>query len=147
MNSKMDSSLSRAATFFPLYCAQQDEDTVVYHASKKVGASAVVIGFGGAKFWMNVPEQSFPDNSQYCYNVYCWNTDLFTNPTDWALAGAHCQDTPASYNDSIEFSYINNVNILGVVRNTYYFPSTGTLSCGFSDYGDAYYYYSFAVLC
>ncbi len=137
---------------FPLYCRQTDETTVICHATKKITGQNVVVNFGGAKFWVNVPLPSIESNnnsgnSQYCYNVYGWNKDIFSGPTDWVLAGTHCQNAPANYGDSIEFVYINNVAVVGPPVNTYYYDSRGTKSCGFSDYGDAYYYYSFILVC
>lgn len=125
---------------FPLYCRQTDETTVVCHATKKITGENVVVTFGGSTFWASVPlpsiGQGSGNNTPSCYNVYGWNNDFFNNPTDWVLAGTNCQNTPASYGDTIEFPFANNF----VPYNTYYFSNTGTISCGFSEYGDAYYY-------
>jgi hypothetical protein len=52
---------------FPLYCSHTASDTVVCHTSKKVGGHNVVVGFGGARFWTDVPEQHI---KQACYPVY-----------------------------------------------------------------------------
>ena len=76
---------------FPLYCVQQDADTVVCHTSKKVSGRDVVVGFGGARFWVNVP-----DVKTYCYSVWDWW--VFTN-FEWTNFGPHCQDTPAAQYD------------------------------------------------
>lgn len=63
---------------FPLYCAQTAEDTVVCHASRKTGAHDVVVGFGGARFWTNVPEAVI---REVCYPVYQANSTSPTYPT------------------------------------------------------------------
>jgi hypothetical protein len=63
---------------FPLYCAQTAPDEVVCHASKKIGGKNVVVGFGGARFWTDVPEQRI---HQACYPVYDANTTWPTFPT------------------------------------------------------------------
>ena len=131
---------------YPLYCEQIDADTVVCHTSKKVGAHDVVVGFGGARFWVNVP-----DVKTYCYKVYGWNSQFPpTFPTDWMLAGSHCQTGPANTDDIIQFDFVNNSEAFGDYSD-YIFNDTGadflvTPSCEFNFPGDGYYYYVY-ILC
>ncbi len=82
---------------FPLYCAQTAADTVVCHATKKVGAHDVVVGFGGARFWVNVPGQS---QRQFCYSAW----DAFWTST-WVDYGPICQDEPANFLDLNYYEY------------------------------------------
>ena len=80
---------------FPLYCAQTAADTVVCHATKKVGAHDVVVGFGGARFWVNVPDQA--PAGPYCYAVYDEPSLFSSDPTEdhWSHFGDVCLDDPA----------------------------------------------------
>lgn len=84
---------------FPLYCAQQDADTVVCHTSKPAAGHDIVVGFGGAQFWARVPEQGPP--TQYCYPVYDW--PITGQPDAWIFQGESCQESPASDGDVINF--------------------------------------------
>lgn len=101
---------------FGLHCQQQDETTVVCHASKKIGGQSVSVTFGGATFWVDVPEQRIASggggNTQYCYGA--WANNLFQNVTvnygpngnpssihsqngqsyGWQDYGPICQDEP-----------------------------------------------------
>lgn len=88
---------------FPLYCTQTDADTVVCHSSKKANGQDVVVGFGGAKFWTDLPEAEVAH--PYCYNVYDEpNGEQWGNGIDaWVLQGIACQDYPASQGDVITF--------------------------------------------
>lgn len=72
---------------FPLFCKQEDENTVICHATKKLSGDWVTVEFGGSKFWVQVPEKGEPvivaecplraaeislapsDNCQPIYNV------------------------------------------------------------------------------
>lgn len=87
---------------YPLYCAQVDATTVVCHTSKVASGHAVIVGFGGAKFWDFVPESAprAPVGSAYCYNVYDWDADE-GGATQWFDWGDYCQDTPAQVGDGI----------------------------------------------
>lgn len=42
---------------FPLYCSQTAPDEVVCHTSKKTAGHDVVVGFGGARFWTDIPAE------------------------------------------------------------------------------------------
>lgn len=84
----------------PLYCAQQDETTVVCHTSKKAGASAVVVGFGGARFWVDVPDETTERAPQFCYPVWSWDASTGFN---WTEYGPLCQDAPAVLFDGAYF--------------------------------------------
>ena len=117
---------------FPLYCAQQDEDTVVCHTSKAAAGNEVVVGFGGASFWDRVPEQG-PGQQQYCYNIYDWN-DVGSSATAWFAWGVNCQDEPANIGDSIYFD-----TPLFFPEDYFFFPNTGG-ACGWADPGEGYYY-------
>lgn len=98
---------------FTLHCAQQDETTVICHAPKKASGQAVSVTFGGATFWVDVPEQRIASGSaQYCYGA--WANYLYTNITvtydsngdpniinqfgaqsyGWQDYGPICQDKP-----------------------------------------------------
>ena len=77
---------------FPLFCSQTADDTVVCHASRKVGAHDVVVGFGGARFWTNVPDAHI---SQVCTPVYDWTNPAITPPDHWVFQGNECsEDAP-----------------------------------------------------
>jgi hypothetical protein len=118
---------------FPLYCAQRDATTVVCHTTKKTGGSNVVVGFGGARFWTDVPEPA-----TYCYTVYDYNVD---DPgfTYWQSGGVYCQNHPAEYQDSIYF-YNPNYNY----SYPYWFYPDGVDPAdwyNWSNPGEGYYYY------
>jgi hypothetical protein len=83
---------------YPLYCAQQDEDTVVCHTSKKVAGKNIVVGFGGARFWVTVPDQTIMN---YCFAIYDWT--LASN--EWMKQGEYCTDFIP--NDGHEIRYFN----------------------------------------
>ena len=79
---------------YPLYCAQISSDRVVCHTSKKVGGHEMVVGFGGARFWVSVPEQII------CNPVYDYS---YPSPsTFWQLQGNYCTD-PDNLSSSIAF--------------------------------------------
>lgn len=79
---------------FPLYCAQTAPDTVVCHTSKKTGGHNVVVGFGGARFWTDVPEPG--PGRMFCYSAWDWWD--FTG-FQWTDFGPICQDEPAQLFD------------------------------------------------
>ncbi|MBN8583198.1 MAG: hypothetical protein J0L96_21215 [Anaerolineae bacterium] len=81
---------------FPLYCAQTDEDTVVCHASRKIGSSSVVVGFGGARFWVDVPGRKL-----HCYGIWDWWPA--TN-FEWTNMGSHCQEGDAQLGDQVYYN-------------------------------------------
>jgi len=83
---------------FPLYCNQQDEETVVCHTSDRVSGAGVVVDFGGSRFWSLVPEQRTYLMS-YCYMVYDWAVE----ETSWENIGGVCQKRSADVGDSIYF--------------------------------------------
>lgn len=66
---------------FLLYCAKTAPDTVVCHTSKKVGGHDVVIGFGGARFWTDVPEV-FIHTASVCYPAYVLSSPYPDFPTE-----------------------------------------------------------------
>ena len=113
---------------YPLYCAQQDAETVVCHTSKKAGANSVVVGFGGARFWTDVPGES----PQFCYGVYDYD---YATESYWLYLGDYCQNSPAEYGDFI-YDYYN------WDWDEYYdyefMPNSP--ACPFLQPGDAYYY-------
>lgn len=86
---------------FPLYCSQTAPDTVVCHASKKVGGHDVVVGFGGARFWQYVPEFVPRSGCKYSYSAWDW---WHTSPT-WVDYGPICQDAPAEFFDLAYYEY------------------------------------------
>ena len=87
---------------FPLYCSQTAADEVVCHTSKKVAGHDIVVGFGGARFWTDVPEEWAPpatcgEGYGYWYPAY----DVagpFSPPgtTEWSYFGDACTDNPAT---------------------------------------------------
>lgn len=84
---------------YPLYCVQQDATTVVCHTSKKVGGQNVVVGFGGSRFWTEMPEQY---NRTYCYSA--WDYWDFTG-YQWTDFGPICQDEPAHEGQEAFYDY------------------------------------------
>lgn len=122
---------------FPLYCVQQDADTVVCHTSKVVSGHEVVVGFGGARFWDKVPEQSSGKSGNYCYSA--WDFWDFTN-NQWTDFGPICQDEPAQYGDVSYYDYPAE-GIYGSYVEFYDFDVSD--NCGPDSvpyYGPAYYY-------
>ena len=85
---------------YPLYCEQIDADTVVCHTSKKVSAHDVVVGFGGARFWVFVPDVR--TGRTYCYSAWDWWP--FTS-YEWTDFGPICQDAPAEAGDFSYYSF------------------------------------------
>jgi hypothetical protein len=77
---------------YPLYCAQQDADTVVCHTTKQVAGASVVVGFGGARFWTQVP-------TGHCYDVWDWSYPEVDN--GWENFTTHCQGSEAQYLDEV----------------------------------------------
>jgi hypothetical protein len=119
---------------FPLYCAQRDATTVVCHTTKKTGGSNVVVGFGGARFWTDVPEAS---HTPYCYKVWDWFPE--TNFA-WVDVGPHCQDEEAQRYDWVEF-YVPQYGYTDWVQFYDFDISTPPGVCGGVPYdGPAYYY-------
>lgn len=80
---------------YPLYCAQTAPNEVVCHASKKAGGHDVVVGFGGARFWTEVPGPS--GGRSFCYSAWDWWS--FTD-FQWTDFGPICQDEPANFLDT-----------------------------------------------
>lgn len=118
---------------YPLYCSQQDAETVVCHTSKKAGANSVVVGFGGARFWTDVPEAI----TEICYSVWDWD---LPSPSDyWQYQGDHCQPQRANDGDAILFysPYWENTY-------TYYFYNEGSTNGDGNEIwdsaGQGYYY-------
>lgn len=82
---------------YPLSCVQQDETTVVCHASGKAGGQNVVVEFGGADFWTFVPERRAEVVSSWCYALY----DLTEEAEDgWVQFAEHCMDREAVEGDT-----------------------------------------------
>lgn len=51
---------------FPLSCKQEDETTVICHATKKLSGDWVTVEFGGSRFWVQVPEKGEPVIVEAC---------------------------------------------------------------------------------
>ncbi len=115
---------------FPLYCAQRDATTVVCHTSGKTGGSNVVVGFGGARFWTDVPEFSLSGVSQYCSALY----DLSFSLPGWNQFGEHCMDRPAVEGDT----FVTYNPYIGSPDWTYFFLNNAPAGYG-NDPGDGYY--------
>jgi hypothetical protein len=83
---------------FPLYCSQTAPDEVVCHTSKKVAGKDVVVGFGGARFWTDVPAEwvgipTCGEGVGYWWPVYGSNNLSPAIPTDWQQWDWACTDT------------------------------------------------------
>ena len=84
---------------FQLFCSQTDATTVVCHTSKKTSGQNVVVSFGGAKFWTDIPDAWSP--AQYCYHMYDFlsKEEYDAGYWQWMDRGLTCQETPASEGD------------------------------------------------
>lgn len=82
---------------FPLHCSQQDATTIICHASKKV-AGDIVVGFGGTRFWTDMPEPQLGNGGakQYCYTLF----DLTLLAPGWQPFGEYCMDRQAVDGDT-----------------------------------------------
>ncbi len=124
---------------FPLFCAQQNADTVVCHTSKAASGHEVVVGFGGASFWDRVPEQG--PAPQYCYNVYDWS---YPEPSSsWVDYGDVCGESPVQNGAVIQ--WYNSV--FGQTYDYIFGPnsSVGTPDGpGWNNPGPGYYYIEIA---
>lgn len=83
---------------YPLYCAQTAADTVVCHTSKKTGGHDVAVGFGGARFWTNVPEPA--PLREICSSVYDWSRPA---NHEWQEYGSVCQEDAPLDGQQIKF--------------------------------------------
>jgi hypothetical protein len=92
---------------FPLYCSQTAPDEVVCHTSKKVGGHDVVVGFGGARFWVYVPEPA--PVRLVCYPVFDVNATFPTFPTGYAYWRDECtEDQPSDFFSSFQIYYFHD---------------------------------------
>ncbi len=126
---------------FPLFCAQQDADTVVCHTSKPVAGHDIVVGFGGARFWTNVPEYVAPptcdDGWGYWYAAYDW-PGPFSPPgtTEWSYFADVCLDDLA-----YEGQRIVAYNPEYASAWPYDFWGAGVDAYGWANPGEGFYYY------
>ncbi|MCZ2127599.1 MAG: hypothetical protein LC099_07480 [Anaerolineales bacterium] len=118
----------------PLYCRQIEDDTVICHAARTIGGKNVTIYFGGAKFWVKVPEQSLP---KYCYNAYDWWG--FTGNM-WVNFGPLCQNGPAEPFDTATYSYSIGGTTYGGWVQFYDFDAWSSCPTPAPYTGPAYYY-------
>lgn len=119
---------------FPLYCTQTAADTVVCHSSKKANGQDVVVGFGGAKFWTDLPEAEIA--KQYCYSAWDWYD--FTN-FEWTDFGPICQDEPAQAGEWSSYDYPAE-GIYGAEVEFFDHDVSGNCSDPVPYNGPAYYY-------
>ena len=112
---------------FPLYCSQTAPDEVVCHTSKKVAGHDVVVGFGGARFWTDVPAEwvapgTCAEGYGYWYPVY--DFDQSPGQTDFVYWGDYCTDAePAAFdvilldgapsNGGVAFAFLTEAGQLG----------------------------------
>ncbi len=80
---------------FPLDCVQRDATTIVCHASKKADGN-VLVGFGGARFWTEMPEPQGPATKENCYTLF----DLVHGQQGWQPFGEYCMDREAVVGDT-----------------------------------------------
>lgn len=91
---------------FPLDCNIVEEGVVQCTTSRAVGGQNVVVNLAGFVFWTFVPERAAPvvtAPSEYCYDVYNSQTDESEEEFFWVPVDVHCQDTPATDGDTIEY--------------------------------------------
>jgi hypothetical protein len=90
---------------FPLSCKQENETTVICHATKKISGSWVTVEFGGTRSWVQIPAQQEPIQPSYCYGYYeliSGSNTLSPEPKaswSWSEVTNICQDTPATNGD------------------------------------------------
>ncbi len=93
---------------FPLSCKQENETTVICHATKKISGSWVTVEFGGTRSWVQIPEKPEPTATpSYCYGYYELISGsnplpLSSGPMaswSWREVANICQDTPAADGD------------------------------------------------
>ena len=113
---------------FTLHCTQVDAKTVTCNVSQKVSGVNAVVTWGGATFWVYVPEAPTVQ-SEYCYNVYDYDLDYV-----WQSYGTHCQGVPAQFGDMIPWYnpdwddyydaifYWEGPICSGIVEDAYYYP-------------------------
>lgn len=124
---------------FRLHCKKIDLTTVVCHAAKKVSGQDVIVYFGGAKFWVRVPQPSLGQgngNDEYCYTVY--DIDYFEEvyvPLGWMPQGQYCQETEAAYADKIYF-----YSIPWQTEQVYYFWPNGVYVFDWDNPGTGYFW-------
>ena len=82
---------------YGLHCIQVDDSTVTCTTSKKTAGENVVVYWGGAIFWAQVPAAP-----EFCYSVYDWSYPL-SSSDHWVGYGSYCQDTPANYGNLVEW--------------------------------------------
>lgn len=95
---------------FPLQCKQENETTVVCHASRKVSGDSVTVEFGGSRFWVAIPKAPEAEALfSYCYGMYesiAYTSNLHVGPMKayvWSEVATVCQDAPAVDGDIINF--------------------------------------------
>ena len=95
---------------FPLSCKQENETTVICHATKKLSGDWVTVEFGGSRFWVQVPESQNPVKTSFCYGYYepiLGGGNLDAEPQAfwvWSQVGSTCQDEPAESGDISTYS-------------------------------------------
>lgn len=124
---------------FPLYCVQKDDTTVQCTTSRNTGGKNVVITFGGASFWTNVPESRPQPQSlcQYSYDVYDWNGNSLPDSTAWEGFFSFCQDVPAEEGDTI---FTDGWPGGGSYNYQYYTNGIDKAYCDWANPGHGYYY-------
>lgn len=118
---------------FPLSCKQEDETTVICHATKKLSGDWVTVEFGGSRFWVAIPDA--PETISYCYNYYKPAPHLTKADVGpmaglvWTEVANICQDTPAANGDIKEYD-----------ARDYKFYEDGLKDYQDNNPGPAYYY-------
>jgi len=143
---------------FSLHCQQQDETTVVCHATKKISGQAVSVTFGGTTFWADVPEQRIASggggggNGQYCYSGWSTqyysnaeiNYDLNGNQTGWSINFSPSINTGVETHsicyDSASVPPLQYAQVThDVFENVLQYSQSGTSFCSVPNLGEGYY--------
>jgi hypothetical protein len=94
---------------FPLSCKQENETTVICHATGKISGSWVTVEFGGTRSWVQIPDTQEPAQPSYCYGYYelvSGSNPLSTGPMvgwSWGEVANICQDAPAADGDTATY--------------------------------------------
>lgn len=117
---------------FPLFCKQENETTVICHATKKLSGDWVTVEFGGSRFWVSIPQTPEPS---YCYDYYnsvsgVENNEVSSQKSNWywSQVATLCQDKPA---EKFDHSKYNN--------QLYFFIEEGAPDGNNYNPGPAYY--------
>jgi hypothetical protein len=129
---------------YPLECNQHENGSLVCVApvTKHVVGSLAIASIDGLwfEFLVKVPRPPVVFTGPWCYSIFDYGSDGDADVPPWGPVGVHCQSSPASVGDKIQFQ---NPNYLGT--DDYRFDEDNShATCGQGggspDFGEGYYY-------